>query len=52
MRFILYIYIPLLHDPKSKLVRVGKKNGKSINKNGMSIMKALDKLDGTAHASV
>jgi hypothetical protein len=39
--------ISLLQDPGSKLFRVCKKKGKSSNKNVISIMKALDKLDSS-----
>jgi hypothetical protein len=39
-------YIALLQDPDSQLFRESKKKGKSTNKDIISIMKALDSLDG------
>jgi hypothetical protein len=43
-------YIALLQDPGSKLFRVSKKKAKFSDTNIISIMKALDKLDGTVSA--
>jgi hypothetical protein len=37
----------LLQDPGSQLFRVSKKKGKSTDKDIISLMKALDSLDGT-----
>jgi hypothetical protein len=46
-------YIALLQDPGSQLFRVSKKKGKSSYKDIISIMKALDSLDGTvSHVEV
>jgi hypothetical protein len=39
-------YIALLQDPSSQLFRVSQKKGKSTDKYIISIMKALDSLDG------